>query len=207
MKISRCLVNTCILLFLGLLLVGCRLNNKSSSSVSLDFLITPEQLRIHSNSQLKELNEVEAKVMANIGYMKEKYDDISNISEEDLEIQDKLMKQFMDVVDSGIIIKDKIMIENIFKQLRRLEGVYTDSLEGEVIAKIELIEDPKTQSVVSLDNAYLREFIILDDGNMAIPKGVMVKSTSGLEATGRIEYIKVKLTENLKYELEKLAMD
>ena len=49
--------------------------------------------------------------------------------------------------------------------------------------------------------------MLLEDGNMVIPKGIMIESTRGLEPTGKIEYIKVKLTENLKYELEKLAMD
>lgn len=193
MKIKKPSVNVIIIICIGFLLVGCKSNN-----VSLDFLIIPEQLRIHSNSQLKELNEIESKLMANNQSMNEKYDDILNMSEEDLKIQEELVKQFMDRLDSGIIIKDKNMIENIFKQLRTLEGVYTDSFEGGIIAKIELIEDPETESLVSLDNSYLREFILLGDGNMVIPKGIMVKSTRGLEPTGKIEYIKVCNKDNFR---------
>ncbi len=49
--------------------------------------------------------------------------------------------------------------------------------------------------------------MLLEDGNMVIPKGIMKESTTGLEPTGKIEYIKVKLPEELKYELEELAKD
>ncbi len=42
---------------------------------------------------------------------------------------------------------------------------------------------------------------------MIIPKGIMSKSETGLEPTGKLEYIKVKLPEELKFELEELAKD
>jgi len=36
---------------------------------------------------------------------------------------------------------------------------------------------------------------------------IMSKSTTGLKPTGKIEYIKVKLPEELKHELEELTTD
>lgn len=199
--------NLGIILCLGLFLVGCRSNDNSLDDVSLDFLVTPEQLRIHSDSQLEELNKIEAKAIASTESMNEKYDDISKISEEDIKTQEDIGKQVMDVLDSGKIIKSKSAIENIFNQLKKMEGVYVDSFEEDVKARIELIEDPETSSVDSLDNSYLRIFILLEDGNMIIPKGIMENSTNGIEPTGKIEYIKVKLPENLKDELEELIKD
>lgn len=201
------LLNVGIILCLGLFIVGCTPKNKSSNNVSLEFLITPEQLRMHSDSQLKELKEVESKAIESTELMKEKYDDISKMSEEDLKIQEGILKQFMDVLSSGKAIESKKTIENIFNQLKELEGIYVDSFEEEVVVKIELIENPETESVVSLDNAYLREFMLLEDGNIVIPKGIMKESTTGLEPTGKIEYIKVKLPEELKSEFEELAKD
>ena len=183
------------------------LGEDEATNVALDFLITPEGLRIHSNSQLEELNEIEAKAKASIEAMNEKYDDITKMSEEDLEIQVDIVNQVMDRLDSGKVIEDKATIENIFNQLKDHKGIYVNSFEGEVIAKIQLIEDPETESVISIDNAYIREFILLKDGNILIPKGIMLETSGGLEATGKMEYIKVTLTENLKYELEKLAKD
>lgn len=137
--------------------------------------------------------------------MKEKYDDISKMSEEDIKIQEGILKQFIDVLKLGKVIENKNTIENIFNQLKELDGIYVDSFEEEVVVKIELIENPETESVVSLDNAYLREFILLENGNMVIPKGIMKELTTGLDPTGKIEYIKVKLPEKLKSELEELA--
>lgn len=208
MNRKNILANISIILFIVLFIVGCTANNESSNNVvSLDFLITPEQLKMHSDSQLKELKEVESKVIANTELMKKKYDDISKMSEEDLKIQEGILKQFMDVLNSGKVIENKNTIENIFNQLKELEGIYVDSFGEEVVVKIELIENPETESVVSLDNAYLREFMLLEDGNMVIPKGIMKESTTGLEPTGKIEYIKVTLTDKLKSELEELVQD
>lgn len=137
--------------------------------------------------------------------MKEKYDDISKMSEEDIKIQEGILKQFIDVLKLGKVIENKNTIENIFNQLKELDGIYVDSFEEEVVVKIELIENSETESVVSLDNAYLREFILLENGNMVIPKGIMKELTTGLDPTSKIEYIKVKLPEKLKSELEELA--
>lgn len=208
MNRKNILANISIILFIILFIVGCTPNNESSNNVvSLDFLITPEQLKMHSDSQLEELKEVESKVIANTELMKKKYDDISKMSEEDLKIQEGILKQFMDVLNSGKVIENKNTIENIFNQLKELEGIYVDSFGEEVVVKIELIENLETESVVSLDNAYLREFMLLEDGNMVIPKGIMKESTTGLEPTGKIEYIKVTLTDKLKSELEELVQD
>ena len=207
MNRKNILVNVGIILCLGLFIVGCIPKNKSSNNVNLDFLITPEQLRIHSDSQLKELKEVESKAIESTELMKEKYDDISKMSEEDLKIQEGILKQFMDVLNSGKVIENKSTIENIFNQFRELEGAYVDSFEEEVVVKIKLIENPETESVVSLENTYLREFMLLEDGNMVIPKGIMTELSTGLEPTGKIGYIKVKLPEKLKSELEELAKD
>lgn len=205
MKISKFLVNIGTLLCLGLFVVGCAPNNQPSDNISLDFLMTPKQLRIHSNEQLKELNQVEAKAIQNAESMNEKYDDISKISEEDIRIQEDISRQVMDVLDSGKTIEDKSAIENIFNQLRSLEGVYVDLFEEEVKTRIELIEDQETSSDAYLDNSYLRMFMILEDSSLLIPKGIMKDSANKLEPTGEIEYIKVNLTENLKVELEELV--
>ena len=137
--------------------------------------------------------------------MNEKYDDLSKMSEEDIKTQENIVKQLADVLDSGKIIENKSNIENIFEQLRSLEGVYVDSFKEKVKTRIELIEGQETASVVSLDNAYLRMFMILEDGNMIIPKSIMFETKTGLEATGKLEYIKVKLPERLKSELEKIT--
>lgn len=205
MEINKFSKNLGLILCLGLFLVGCRSNDNSSDDVSLDFLVTPEQLRIHSDSQLKELNKIEAKAISSTESINEKYDDISKISEEDIKTQEDIGKQVMDALDSGKIIKSKSAIENIFNQLKKMEGVYVDSFEEDVKARIELIEDPETSSLDSLNNSYLRIFILLKDGSMIIPKGIMENSTKGLEPTGEIKYIKVKLPQNLKDELEELA--
>lgn len=122
-----------------------------------------------------------------------------------MKIQEEINNEVMDVLSSGEDIEDKNTIENIFDQLRNLEGNYIDSLDNNIIAKIYLIEDPKTESVVSLDNSYLRMFILLEDGNIVIPKGIMSESETDLNPTGQIEYIKVKLPDKLKDDLEKLA--
>lgn len=129
------------------------------------------------------------------------------MSEEDMKKAEEIQNKLLDTINSGRKIENKITIEDIFNQLRELEGVYVDSFEEDVIVRIDLIEDSKTESVVSLENAYLRTLILLEDGNMIIPKGIMSKSETGLEPTGKLEYIKVKLPEELKFELEELAKD
>nr|WP_300005425.1 hypothetical protein [Tissierella sp.] len=204
MKKNNFLKNISIIFFLGIFLVGCTAKDNSLDLVSLDFLVTPEQLRIHSDTQLKELNEAEEKVIASTESMKEKYDDVLKMSEEDIKIQEDIVKQAENLLYSGQVIDDKNTIENIFNQLRGLEGVYVDSFEEDVKARIELIEDPETLSVETLDNSYLRIFMLLEDSSIVIPKGIMENSTKELEATGEIEYIKVKLPENLNDELKEL---
>lgn len=207
MRINSFLKNVGIILCLGSFLVGCTPNDNSSGNVSLDFLVTPEQLRIHSDSQLKQLNEVEKEVIASTESMNEKYDDLSKMSEEDIKIQEDIVKKLEEVLDSGKTIENKSAIENIFDQLRSLEGVQVDSFKEKVETRIELIEDQETESVVSSNNAYLRMFMVLEDGNMIIPKSLMSESSNGLKPTGELEYIKVKLPEKLRDELEKLAKD
>lgn len=204
MEINNFFKNIAIISLLGVFLVGCRAKDNSSELVSLDFLVTPEQLRIHSDTNLKELNEAEEKVIANTESMKEKYDDISKMSEEDIKMQEDILKQAEDLLDLGQVIDDKNTIENIFNQLKDLEGVYIDSFEENVKARIELIEDPETLSVETLENSYLRIFLLLEDSSIVIPKGIMENSTKELEATGEVEYIKVKIPENLNDELKKL---
>lgn len=204
LKIRKSLITIIIVLSI-LSLVSCKQSNDSSNEVSLDFLKTPEKLIIHSGQQLDELNKIEDKANESVKLLNEKYDDISKISEEDLKTQEEINNEVMDVLNSGEVIENKNTIENIFDQLRNLEGNYIDSLDNNIIAKIYLIEDPKTESVVSLDNSYLRMFILLEDGNLVIPKGIMSESETGLNPTGQIEYIKVKLSDKLKDDLEKLA--
>lgn len=92
MNRNNIVVNIGMILCLGLFLVGCTPKNKSSDSVSLDFLVTPDQLRMHSGEQLKELKEAENKVIESTELMNEKYDDVSKMSEEDLKSQEELAK-------------------------------------------------------------------------------------------------------------------
>ncbi|MEY8417586.1 hypothetical protein AAK964_14990 [Tissierella praeacuta] len=177
----------------------------TSNNVSLEFLITPDEIIIHSNNQLMALNKIEDKTKDFIKSCNEKYDDSIKMSEEDMKKAEEIQNKLLDTINSGRKIENKITIEDIFNQLRELEGVYVDSFEEDVIVRIDLIEDSKTESVVSLENTYLRTLILLEDGNMIIPKGIMSKSETGLEPTGKLEYIKVKLPEELKFELEELA--
>lgn len=207
METRKNLINLFKILCLGLLMVGCSSKNISSNNVSLDFLVSPEQLRIHSNAQLEKLNEVEAKAMMSTESLNEKYDDTSTLSEENIKIQEEIGKEVTDVLNQGKVVENKGAIENIFNQLRDLEGVYVDSFEEEVKSKIELIEDPETSSWISLENSYLRMFMLLEDGSILIPKSKMESSTNEIESTGKIEYIKLKLPENLKVELEELTKD
>lgn len=202
MKIRRLLLTMCLILCFQLFLVSCTSNN-----VSLEFLITPDQITMYSNSQLIALNRIEDRARDFIKSRNEKYDDLSKMSEKDMEIQEKIHSEVIEALNSGKIIENKITIENIFNRLRVLEGMYVDSFKEDVVFRIDLIEEPETESLVSLDNAYLRMFMLLEDGNMIIPKGIMSKSTTGLEPTGKIEYIKVKLPQELIYELEELAKD
>ncbi|SHF19362.1 hypothetical protein SAMN02745784_03126 [Tissierella praeacuta DSM 18095] len=202
MKIKKFLLTMCLILCFGLILVSCTSNN-----VSLEFLITPDEIIIHSNNQLMALNKIEDKTKDFIKSCNEKYDDSTKMSEEDMKKAEEIQNKLLDTINSGRKIENKITIEDIFNQLRELEGVYVDSFEEDVIVRIDLIEDSKTESVVSLENAYLRTLILLEDGNMIIPKGIMSKSETGLEPTGKLEYIKVKLPEELKFELEELAKD
>lgn len=202
MKIKKFLLTMCLILCFGLILVSCTSNN-----VSLEFLITPDEIIIHSNNQIMALNKIEDKTKDFIKSCNEKYDDFTKMSEEDMKKAEEIQNKLLDTINSGRKIENKITIEDIFNQLRELEGVYVDSFEEDVIVRIDLIEDSKTESVVSLENAYLRTLILLEDGNMIIPKGIMSKSETGLEPTGKLEYIKVKLPEELKFELEELAKD
>lgn len=205
MKIRKSLITTIIIICSGLLLVSCKSNSASSSDVSLDFLSTPQKMVFHSNDQLIALNKVESKANISIKSMNEKYSDLSKMSEKDIKIQEDIHNEIIDVLNSGKIIENKSIVENIFNQLRDLEGDYVDSFEEEIIAKIYLVEDPETSSVVSADNAYLRMFILLKDGNIIIPKGLMSNSKTEVEPTGKIGYIRAKLPDKLKDELEKLS--
>ncbi len=202
MKTKRSLLIMCLIICLGLILVSCTSNN-----VSLEFLNTPEEMILHSDNQLEVLNEVEDRFEAIAKAYREKYDDSIKISEEDMKEAEKIQNELLDTLNSGIRIENKITIEDIFNQLRELEGEYVDSFEKIVIVRFDLIEDPKTESIISLDNVYLRRLILLEDGNMIIPKGIMTKSEMGLRPTGKLEYIKVKLPEELKFKLEELAKD
>ena len=202
MKIRRTLLTIGLIVSLGLFLISCRTND-----VSLDFLIIPDQLIVYSNGQLKELNEIEDRARAVIKSRNDKYEDLSKMSEEDMKIQDEIHNEVIEALNSGKTIEDKTTIENIFTQLRGLDGMYISSFEKDVTIRIDLIEDPKTESVVSLDNDYLRSFIILEDGNMIIPKVIMSNSKTGIKPTGQMEYIKVKLPEELRSEMEGLAKD
>lgn len=202
MKTNKPLATICLILCLGLILISCTSNN-----VSLEFLITPEEIILHSDSQLMALNKIEDKTNDYIKSRNEKYGDSTKISEEDMKKAEEIQNEFFDTLNSGRKIKNKITIEDIFSQLRELEGVYVDSFEEDVIVRIDLIEDLETQSAVSLDNAYLRRLILLEDGNMVIPKVIMSKTETGFESTGKLEYIKVKLPEEFKFKLEELAKD
>lgn len=55
------------------------------------------------------------------------------------------------------------------------------------------MEDP----VVSLDNAYLKSFILSEDGNMTMPKVIMSNSKIGIKATGQMNYIKLSSKDRL----------
>ena len=200
MKTRRTLIMVCLIMSLGIFLISCRSNN-----VSLDFLIIPDQLIVYSNGQLKKLNEIEDRERAVIKSRNDKYEDLSKMSEKDIKIQEEIHNEVIDALNSGKIIEDKTTIEDIFTQLRVLKGRYISSFEENIILRIDLIEDPQTESVVSLDNAYLRSFIILEDGNMIIPKAIVSNSKTGLKPTSQIKYIKVKLPEELRSEMEGLA--
>lgn len=200
MKTRRTLIMVCLIMSLGIFLISCRSNN-----VSLDFLIIPDQLIVYSNGQLKKLNEIEDRERAVIKSRNDKYEDLSKMSEKDMKIQEEIHNEVIDALNSGKIIEDKTTIEDIFTQLRVLKGRYISSFEENIILRIDLIEDPQTESVVSLDNAYLRSFIILEDGNMIIPKAIVSNSKTGLKPTSQIKYIKVKLPEELRSEMEGLA--
>ena len=190
----------CLIMSLGIFLISCRSNN-----VSLDFLIIPDQLIVYSNGQLKKLNEIEDRERAVIKSRNDKYEDLSKMSEKNIKIQEEIHNEVIDALNSGKIIEDKTTIEDIFTQLRVLKGRYISSFEENIILRIDLIEDPQTESVVSLDNAYLRSFIILEDGNMIIPKAIVSNSKTGLKPTSQIKYIKVKLPEEFRSEMEGLA--
>ncbi|OLS02948.1 hypothetical protein [Tissierella creatinophila] len=205
MKIRKSLITIIIFIFSGLLLVSCKQNNTSSSDISLDFLITPQKMVFHSNDQLIALNKAENKAKANIKLINEKYSDLSKISEKDIKIQEEIHNEIRDVLNSGKTIENKSTIENIFNHLRELKGDYVDSFEDDIVAKIYLVEDTETSSVVSLENAYIRMLILLKDGNMIIPKGIMSDSKTELKPTGKIGYIRIKLPDKLKDELEKLV--
>lgn len=203
--IKRSFHTIIIILSLGLLLVSCKSDNTSSNDVSLDFLITPEKIIVHSDDQLMELNKVEDKANASIKLLNEKYDDLSKLSGEDIKQQEKIQNEVLEVLNSGKIIEENVKIENIFKQLRDLKGEYIDSFEEDIIAKIYLVESPETSAVVSLDNTYLRMLLLLKDASIVIPKAKISDSSTELHISGEIEYIKVKLTDKLKKELEELA--
>lgn len=200
MKTRRTLIMVCLIMSLGIFLISCRSNN-----VSLDFLIIPDQLIVYSNGQLKKLNEIEDRERAVIKSRNDKYEDLSKMSEKDMKIQEEIHNEVIDALNSGKIIEDKTTIEDIFTQLRVLKGRYISSFEENIILRIDLIEDPQTESVVSLDNDYLRSFIILEEGNMIIPKAIVSNSKTGLKPTSQIKYIKVKLPEELRSEMEGLA--
>lgn len=211
MKITRLLSVVGITLCLGILLVACKSSNTkdisendvSSNRVSLDFLITPDQLRMYSNNQLIELNRVEDKGRAHLKSINEKYDDLSKMSEKDIEIQGQIIKESQDALNSAKVIEDKSTIENILNQFRELEGIYIDSFEEfkeDEIVRIDLTDDGGIVSLGSSENSYLGSLKLLQDGNMIIPKPISKTPTE-------IEYIKVKLPEELRYELEELAQN
>lgn len=202
MKIRRTLITISLIMSLGVLLISCR-----SNDVSLDFLIIPDQLKVYSDVQLTKLNEVEDRAKVFINSRNDKYRDLSKMSEKDMKIQDEIHNEVIEALNSGKTIKNKVTIEEIFTQLRGLKGMSISSFEESIILRIDLIEDPETESVVSLDNTYLRSFILLEDGNMIIPKAIMSNSKTGLKPTGQMEYIKVKLPEELRSEMEELAKD
>lgn len=204
MKRNKLLIFILTTLCFGLL-VACKSKEKSSKSVNLDFLIQPEKIVIYSGDRLKELNEIEEKAKSSIEAINEKYDDFSKITEEDMKNQEKINNQVMEKLDDGKIIEDDNRIENIFNQLKKLEGIYVDSFKEEIITRMDLVEDLEIQSIVSEENAYLRTFLLLKDGNMIIPKAIVSDSKAEVKPTGEIKYIKVKLPQELKDELEELS--
>lgn len=204
MKSNKLLIFILTTLCFGLL-VACKSKEKSSNSVKLDFLIQPEKIVIYSGDRLKELNEIEEKAKSIIETINEKYDDFSKITEEDMKNQEKINNQVMEKLDDGKIIEDSNRIENIFNQLKELEGIYVDSFDEEIITRMDLVEDLETQSIVSEENAYLRTFLLLKDGNMIIPKVIVSDSKAEVKPTGEMKYIKVKLPQELKDELEELS--
>lgn len=115
MKIIKFLLTICLTLCFGLILVSCR-----SKNVSLEFLITPEEMILHSNSQLMELNKIEDKARDFIKLRNEKYEDSAKISQDDIKKAEEIQNEFLDTLNSGRKIKDKITIEDIFNQLRQL---------------------------------------------------------------------------------------
>lgn len=204
MKSNKLLIFILTTLCFGLL-VACKSKEKSSNSVKLDFLIQPEKIVIYSGDRLKELNEIEEKAKSSIETINEKYDDFSKITEKDMKNQEKINNQVMEKLDDGKIIEDSNRIENIFNQLKELEGIYVDSFDEEIITRMDLVEDLETQSIVSEENAYLRTFLLLKDGNMIIPKVIVSDSKAEVKPTGEMKYIKVKLPQELKDELEELS--
>lgn len=196
---------------MGIFLVACKSNdtedvlenNIPSTNIRLDFFITPEQMIVHSKAQLSVLNEFESDAKATLESTNGKYDSTSKISEEDTKIQEEIVNKGLDLLASGKIIEDESTIEKIFNQLRKLDGICVDSFEdfkANIIARIDLNDDKKTPAFIHGENSYYRLIFLLENGYIVV-------STPTSDTDSSMKYIKAKLTQELRDELEKFIKD
>ena len=210
-KIVRFLSVIGIILCLGIFLVACESSDTKnaleekipSNNINLDFLITPEQMIVHSKEQLAVLNEFEDIAKSTLESTNERYDGLSKMSEEYTKIQEGIVKKGTDLLASGKIIEDKSTIEEIFNQLRKLDGIYVDSFEKfeeDIIAKIDLNDDKETPAFIHGENSYYRLIFLLENGYIVVP-------TPTSDTDFSMKHIKAKISKELRYELEELIKD
>ncbi|MTI66880.1 MAG: hypothetical protein FH753_09815 [Firmicutes bacterium] len=169
--------------------------------MKLDFLVIPDKFIVYNTELVKELEEMKNRAKSNFNAMNRKYKDFSKMSEKDKKTQEKLASEMNKMYKKGQVIDKTKTIENIFNQLRKIEGTFVKSFDSkDIYALFHLNDDKETPFYANVDDSYYRQLILLKGGYIIIPKIVRMPDWE----KSKVSYINAKLPDNLVYELEKI---
>lgn len=187
MKLKKVLITISTLLISCALLVGCKakdnlLDNEipieveKETTIKLDFLVVPEQIIAFNKGQIEKMDE---------------------LKDED---QYENTEELTDILNSGKVIENKIIINMAFNKITELEGDVVESVDMDnAIARFVLNEDKKAayyDSTADLDS-YSKEITLLEDDHIIIPL---------FTTDGQVEYLKAKLPKELMSKFKKLLI-
>ena len=176
MNFKKVLILICTLLVTSGILVGCKAKENISeneipiekedtiTTMKLDFLVIPDQIIAFNKRQIQAMEVIKKE---------DQFEDT---------------QEFKELLNTGTVVDNKIIIKMIFNKIKELEGNLVESVDmDKSITRLILKDDEKS-------DLYFREITVLEDGYIVIP----------LSKEYDMKYVKAKLPDDLMNKLEKV---